>query len=448
LGGTNPSRTELIVKGALSSNGTPTNRIVFKSSRPTNPGPGDWQGIIADNAANLTLNYTTIEHAVDAIVGFEGSSVALNNCNIFNCYSGITCFYPYDANIEGTDFENCAGYAIHVQNLEARIDLTGITILGGFMDGIRYFGNAPELAMLKLDVAEIVKDPTYEGAGIYIAPDEETGERPICVISNVSIQGFEQGICISEGLNGTQVGPNVNTIQNIEGILLDGGDVKIDGSEGANKFDENELAALLARSSGGKVRHSYLIGGRLAVDIEKDGDVIDFGRDNPQEEWGLNYIVEGTGGSEMLMFVRECTIEYPAQMNWWGSDDPQYIESMVSGCVIWDPFLPEPPEIPKLTAEEIELPKRLTIPQAHPNPFNANVTIKFTAPKSTMVSVKIYNLLGQEICEPYNEYTQAGETSIIWDGRDNSGRGLASGVYLYAVRTDDEVRVNKMMLLK
>jgi hypothetical protein len=274
------------------------------------------------------------------------------------------------------------------------------------------------------------------------------GSTPMGRISNVHIEGYEDGIHLSGTLEGITVGPNVWCKYNTNGILLDGAWAEINGSEGVNIFEDNGVSGLISYSSAGKVRYSNFIGSPLCVNIEKNGDVIDFGLEEPEEEWGDNSIVANPEITEMLFYVNDCVFEYPAQMNWWGSDNRDYIKSMVSECVIFDPFLPEPPEAPKLASENSKLPSNLTLAQAYPNPFNAQTTIRFMLPRSTMASVKIYNILGQEICEPYNRYTEAGETSVIWDGRDNSGSAVASGIYFYTVQADDEVEVNKMLLLK
>jgi len=446
-------RSELIVNGELHTLGNPSNKIVFKSSRPGGGYAGEWKGIIAENGATVVLLHTEIFDAVDAITSKEEAEIYLGNCTIAqSSQSGVTAIYPQRFVIEGATFIDNNLYAITVMNENAEVILNTINISGVNRYGIRYFGfsPSPEIPLIR-DVDIVYQGPSQPPPlyGIELGIDE-IGYEPMGWITDVTrIEGYEDGIHLGGNIEGTKVGPNVHCIGNVNGILLDHAFVNIDGSETRNLFEENETSALLSFYSAGRVRSSIFVGGhRSSVDIEENGDEIDFGREEPEEDWGKNWIIEGPEGTEMLFYVNDCVFDYPAQMNWWGSDDEQYIDDYTSDCVIWDPFALEPPELPKLTSEEIELPKNLTLSKAYPNPFNANVTIEFILPKATMTSVRIYNILGQEICELYNKYTQAGETSVIWDGKDNSGSAVPSGVYFYAVRTDDEVKVDKMSLLK
>jgi hypothetical protein len=438
----------IIVDGSLSANG-----VTFKSSKPINPQPGDWQGFVIGDQAVLTLVDCTIEHANDAIIALDGSHLEMTGCSIVNSdLSAITATYPSYVNISETGFTNNNLYAISIMNENANVELSHLEITGINRYGIRYFGNSPDPNIPLIDNVTIAyyqgpNEPPPPYFGIEFGVDE-MGYQPMGRVSNAYIEGYEDAIHLNETVEGITIGPNVHTVNNVNGIFLDHSWVEINGSEGFNNFEENEKSGFVGYVSAGKVRSSKFIGSPVCIIIWKNGDVIDFGREESEEDWGNNWIVEGPGGSDMLFYVNDCEFEYPAQMNWWGSFDPAYIESMVSECVIWDPWYPEPPELHKLSPDEIVLPKNLTISRAYPNPFNAHTTIKFTVPRSTMASVVIYNILGQEICELYNQYTEAGEKSVIWDGKDDSDEAAASGVYLYAVRTDDEVKINKMTLLK
>jgi len=67
----------------------------------------------------------------------------------------------------------------------------------------------------------------------------------------------------------------------------------------------------------------------------------------------------------------------------------------------------------------------------YPNPFNPLTTIKFAIPSNTKVSLKVYNLRGQEIADLVNKEMSSGVHEINWDGKDRYGRIVADGVYLY-----------------
>lgn len=89
-----------------------------------------------------------------------------------------------------------------------------------------------------------------------------------------------------------------------------------------------------------------------------------------------------------------------------------------------------------------------TLSQNYPNPFNAVTTIRYELPKSEKVSIVIYNILGQPIRVLVDEIQQAGYHSVVWDGRNGSGRQVASGMYTYRMKADNFAQTRKMILLK
>ena len=86
--------------------------------------------------------------------------------------------------------------------------------------------------------------------------------------------------------------------------------------------------------------------------------------------------------------------------------------------------------------------------QNYPNPFNLSTTIEYSLPRVTDVSLIIYNILGQVIRKWDYEFQQAGLYSVPWDGRDESGHVVASGVYIYRLQTANYSQSKRMILLK
>jgi hypothetical protein len=82
--------------------------------------------------------------------------------------------------------------------------------------------------------------------------------------------------------------------------------------------------------------------------------------------------------------------------------------------------------------EEVEFPIAFLLKQNYPNPFNPSTTIEFALPKSAFVTLKVYNLLGEEVATLIAEKRSAGIHKFNWDTM-----GLASGVYLYRLETGD-----------
>ena len=94
------------------------------------------------------------------------------------------------------------------------------------------------------------------------------------------------------------------------------------------------------------------------------------------------------------------------------------------------------------------LPGEFILSQNYPNPFNPTTTIEYTLPSKMHVEIKILNILGQTVTTIDEGIKSAGKYSCQWNGCDQSGKILPSGVYLYQIRTDDKTEAKKMLLLK
>ncbi len=94
------------------------------------------------------------------------------------------------------------------------------------------------------------------------------------------------------------------------------------------------------------------------------------------------------------------------------------------------------------------LPDAYGLDRNAPNPFNPSTVIGFQLPEAGTVRLVIYNLLGQQIRELVNEKMEAGYFTTTWDGTDELGRRVASGVYLYRIQVGAFSAVQRMLLLK
>ena len=84
----------------------------------------------------------------------------------------------------------------------------------------------------------------------------------------------------------------------------------------------------------------------------------------------------------------------------------------------------------------------------YPNPFNPNTTIQFSLPAATNVRLNIYNIVGQKVLTLVDDYLPSGDHSVVWDGRDERGREVSSGIYLYRLVTENQALTRKMTLIK
>ena len=85
----------------------------------------------------------------------------------------------------------------------------------------------------------------------------------------------------------------------------------------------------------------------------------------------------------------------------------------------------------------------------YPNPFNPTTTISFSIPEEEIVELSVYNIKGQKIKSLLNNQIVEGEHSIVWNGEDDSGKKVGSGVYLYKLKVNGRIEaVKKCLLLK
>ena len=93
-------------------------------------------------------------------------------------------------------------------------------------------------------------------------------------------------------------------------------------------------------------------------------------------------------------------------------------------------------------------PADLALDQNYPNPFNSGTVIRFSLPQSQGVELSVYNLAGQEVLTLVEGTRPAGTHVVSWDGRDDQGRTLASGLYLYRLAAGSRVETRKLLLLQ
>lgn len=94
------------------------------------------------------------------------------------------------------------------------------------------------------------------------------------------------------------------------------------------------------------------------------------------------------------------------------------------------------------------LPDVYGLSQNTPNPFNPVTSLSYSLPQAGDVTLTVFNILGQNVCDLVNDYQEAGIYSVVWDGKDASGKPVSSGVYFYQIKTGEYEKTRKMMLLK
>ncbi|MGE5498670.1 MAG: T9SS type A sorting domain-containing protein, partial [Syntrophothermus sp.] len=98
--------------------------------------------------------------------------------------------------------------------------------------------------------------------------------------------------------------------------------------------------------------------------------------------------------------------------------------------------------------EKSKLPSEFSLSQNYPNPFNPSTVISYSVPEVSFVTLRIYNLMGQEVRNLISEEKSPGKYFVKWNGENNSGKRVSSGIYLYRLTAGNHTETRKMNLLK
>ena len=97
---------------------------------------------------------------------------------------------------------------------------------------------------------------------------------------------------------------------------------------------------------------------------------------------------------------------------------------------------------------KVNAPLSYELLQNYPNPFNPSTTIKFNISGVSIVSLRIYDIMGRLVKDFGELHYSTGEHSVTWNGRDEFGLSLTSGVYYYRLEANGQRVVKKMLLVK
>ena len=93
--------------------------------------------------------------------------------------------------------------------------------------------------------------------------------------------------------------------------------------------------------------------------------------------------------------------------------------------------------------EHLDIPKTLNLYQNYPNPFNPSTNIQFSIPKTSTVSLTIFNAIGQKVATLVDSQLSPGTYTMTWDASR-----VSSGVYFYQLNSNGNVQTKQMLLIK
>ncbi len=170
-------------------------------------------------------------------------------------------------------------------------------------------------------------------------------------------------------------------------------------------------------------------GGDLLRLFDAEGTLVDWIEYDDSDPWP----VEPDGGGSTLALLNP-NLDNGSCLNWTASDGygtPGEQNDAYTG--IGDPD---------------DRPAAFSLGQNYPNPFNAGTTIPFAVATSARATLTVYNLTGQAVCTLMDRNLSPGTYTVAWNGRDDDGGAVSSGVYLVRLTSGESVQVKRLLLLK
>jgi hypothetical protein len=112
------------------------------------------------------------------------------------------------------------------------------------------------------------------------------------------------------------------------------------------------------------------------------------------------------------------------------------------------PSVELPINVTSVQDQDGAVPKVFALFQNYPNPFNPVTQIRFSVPKRTRIELSVYNILGQKVKTLLNEEIEAGNYTSTWNGKDDKGYDVSSGIYFYKLNAKEFSSTKKMLLVR
>ena len=379
----------------------------------------------------------------------RAGAIALAYCGIENAYKGISVDNPDSLKLAELQIENCASHGIYCEGCDSSAGLdprtitdpglvgievrncTGMTLSGHTItDATEYGIKCYDVASMTVTGNYILGDSNSEDfVGIRVKPVSDTSLY--LIEENTVERCSSRGIWCAKGLGG---GASVEKNSISDASYARGG------------------TGVYFYKSSAKMRQTTVEAkthGVVAICGQSSGSfwMPDLGDSTYLSEDGDNRFLDNSLYYIWTMNLGDSTMM--AERNWFGTTPPN--RRKFYGDIDYVSYLTsDPGSFPRVLPGDGESPgqPKLSLGQNWPNPFNPRTSILFTLPSDGQVSLRIYNATGQVVRTVVDEPREAGSHEELWDGCDDSGRRLASGVYFARLVVDGKTRVKKLALLK
>lgn len=132
--------------------------------------------------------------------------------------------------------------------------------------------------------------------------------------------------------------------------------------------------------------------------------------------------------------------------HWWGS---QWVDTNFEKYYMYrDVILSDQTTVGIDDEKPSQIVKGYYLTQNYPNPFNPSTNIRYGLPEAGNVKIEVYNILGSKVATVFRGKQSAGEYTVTWNGKDDAGNNVASGIYYYQMTTPEFTQVKKMILVR
>jgi len=359
-----------------------------------------WQGLTFKAASMASLEHCMLAGADTAITG-QSAAVTLTDCTL-------------DDNAFGAMLTDCSLTAY--RSSFSRCDSLGLYVRGG---------------------SGTIRDCTIHGSGSgLMIRDSATHAIDASSFTGSTVgSGIEVGKFATAAFDSCTISENALhgiSISNAMPVFTD-----------CTITDNGQSGAHCRKTSFPSFTRCTISGNRIGIQ-SNTGSTPNLG-DDMHPETGYNSIT----GNQMAAIANYNGTDNPvfARRNWWGAAPPS--GRVFLGYVLWQPYLDAPNGDLISNTDEPDIPTSFDLAPNVPNPFNPVTTLSFAVPApGGNVEIAVFDVTGRQTTLLASGHRDAGRYTVVWDGCDDSGRRVASGVYFARMVAPDYVTTRKMILLK
>jgi len=494
-GGKDATGCELIIQGitpqpgataTLVAEGSATEPILFTSGS-SSPAEGDWYGVRQTSwSSPFKPSYCKFEYArypvrCEGDTSLVSDSMSVNHCEFSKLEGSGTAIYASNATVtvKNCAIEDTSGFlhGIYLSNSSGILDSDSILGKGTITTGILLSADS-SVTVTHNTISEVYTGISASGGSLNSSHNNLSGFHNDGILVsgstvNISNETVDLG---STGTRGIELTSTSSGTVSHNYITSSAGGTRygIETSDYAapvieyNKIDGPKYGIKCTGNSSPQIAHNW-IKNTTGNGLQFSGDAGATVRYTTIESFqgpavsAVDYSIPDLGAapdsgsnriytSQSFSYYVANLAQDPlsAEYNWWGTNNPS--SKKFYGDVDYVPYdtldpgtsysLPLLPVVSPVPLSPYAL-------QSYPNPFNPRTTIEYgVSEPGARVRVAVYDISGRLVRMLVNELRSPGRFSVIWDGKDERGEGVASGVYFYEVVIGDFRQAKKLVILR